>query len=419
MKLGRVVAGMFAFAVLSCSGNLCIIASKQHDKVLYSSLTVTLLAEVLKAVVMLGTIVGTGTSRPTRFVPIETLFYAVPSLLYTIDNNLNYVILRFMDATTLAVLWNLKIVVTAVLFRFVLKRTLSELRKIAIVLLLVGVLTSQSTHLRAQGDVLNPLKSGRNETQPVDALAADASTRHFGLGVLLVLVGVTLSSCASVFTEWTFKRKSDCPFLWQNLQMYAFGIVFNTAGVVLVESDDIVAKGFFHDFNRWTVAVIAVHSIGGIGVGFILKYLDNIACVYAHAMAMVLTMLFSMVFFSFSPTLELGCGLTVLLISMYIYHHPLATIEVTVLLDAAKSCQSSTMGSEKRHGKSTVVRGIKKERRIEIKEQEVECEDEDDGTDTCSILSSSSDSLSSLVPRSTHKLQLKKTQYSMLASESL
>ncbi|CAI5716036.1 unnamed protein product [Hyaloperonospora brassicae] len=418
MKLGRVVVGMCAFAVLSCSGNLCIIASKQHGKVLYSSLTVTLLAEVLKAVAMLGTIVGTGTSRPARFEPIETLFYAVPSLLYTIDNNLNYVILRFMDATTLAVLWNLKIVVTAVLFRFVLKRTLSELRKIAIVLLLVGVLTSQSTHLRAQGDVLNPLTSSRNETQPVDTLAADASTRDFGLGVLLVLVGVTLSSCASVFTEWTFKRKSDCPFLWQNLQMYVFGIAFNTAGVLLVESDDIVTKGFFHDFNHWTVAVIAVHSIGGIGVGFILKYLDNIACVYAHAMAMVLTMLFSMVFFSFSPTLELGCGLTVLLISMYIYHHPLATIEVAASLDAAKSCQSSTMGSE-RHGKSTVVRGIKKERRIEIKEQEVEDEDEDDSTDTCSILSSSSDSLSSLVPRSTHKLQLKKTQYSTLASESL
>ncbi|POM77654.1 UDP-Sugar transporter, partial [Phytophthora palmivora] len=322
MKLVRMLGGMLVVATLMCSGNLCISASKEDGKIPYSSTTVTLLIEVLKLLVMLTAIVVTETKPPARFVPIEAFYYAVPSFLYTIDNNLNYVILRFMDAATLSVLWNLKIVVTAVLFRFVLKHPLSELRKIAIVLLVVGVLTSQSNHLRQMEGAMT-MKSSSGSGMKMQS-EEDKSAEDLIIGVMLVLVGVTLSSCASVFTEWTFKRKSSCPFLWQNMQMYVFGIIFNTAGVLLVEGEEIASDGFFHGYNNWTLAVVAVNSIGGIGMGFILKYLDNIACVYSHSMAMMLTMLFSMLFFSFSPSLEFGCGLTVLIISMYIYHHPLA-----------------------------------------------------------------------------------------------
>eukprot|EP00644_Phytophthora_capsici_P016762 jgi/Phyca11/122342/e_gw1.47.362.1 len=400
MKLVRMLAGMMVVAMLMCSGNLCISASKQDGKIPYSSTTVTLLIEVLKLAVMLAAIIITETPPPARFVPIEAFYYAVPSFLYTIDNNLNYVILRFMDAATLSVLWNLKIVVTAVLFRFVLKHPLSELRKIAIVLLVVGVLTSESTHVREMEDAMTK-ESNSNK-----------SGQDLVIGVLLVLVGVTLSSCASVFTEWAFKRKSSCPFLWQNIQMYVFGIIFNVAGVLLVEGEEISSKGFFHGYNKWTLAVIAVNSIGGIGMGFILKYLDNIACVYSHSMAMMLTMLFSMLFFSFKPSLEFGCGLTVLIISMYIYHHPLAHHDARPPADAAKKCSD-------RHKTPTSSRSTDrsdKKRLAKLKQEELDMDDDD--TDTSSIASSSGGSISSMAPRSMRGLQLKKTQYAMLPGES-
>lgn len=352
MKVVRMLAGMLVVATLMCSGNLCISASKQDGKIPYSSTTVTLLIEVLKLAVMLTAIAVSGTPAPARFVPVEAFYYAVPSFLYTIDNNLNYIILRYMDAATLSVLWNLKIVITAVLFRFVLKHPLSELRKIAIVLLVVGVFTSQSNHLRQMEESMTSKGSGSSSSgteMSEEEAAAEKSAQDLIVGVLLVLVAVTISSCASVFTEWTFKRKSSCPFLWQNIQMYVFGIIFNAAGVLLVEGETISSKGFFHGYNGWTLAVVAVNSIGGIGMGFILKYLDNIACVYSHSMAMMLTMLFSMLFFSFSPSLEFGCGLTVLVISMYIYHHPLAHVGASPPTeDAVKLRRSSGSCSEAR-----------------------------------------------------------------------
>ncbi|GMF14851.1 unnamed protein product [Phytophthora fragariaefolia] len=419
MKVLRMLAGMLLVATLMCSGNLCISASKRDGKIPYSSTTVTLLIEVLKLALMLTAIAVSGTPAPARFVPIEAFYYAVPSFLYTIDNNLNYVILRFMDAATLSVLWNLKIVVTAVLFRFVLKHPLSELRKIAIVLLVVGVLTSQSNHLRQMEESIagrgsGSAGSGETELSEEEA-AADKSAQDLLIGVLLVLVAVTISSCASVFTEWTFKRKSNCPFLWQNIQMYVFGIIFNAAGVLLVEGEAISSKGFFHGYDGWTLAVVAVNSIGGIGMGFILKYLDNIACVYSHSMAMMLTMLFSMLFFSFSPSLEFGCGLTVLVISMYIYHHPLAHIDAIPAADAGKLRRSSGSCSEKHELSSGITERSEKKRMHKLKQQE---NDDGDDTDTSSITPSNGGSLSSMAPRSMRTLQLKKSQYSMLPRES-
>ncbi|GMF21605.1 unnamed protein product [Phytophthora lilii] len=402
-----------------CSGNLCISASKRDGKIPYSSTTVTLLIEVLKLAVMLAAIVVTDTPAPARFVPIEAFYYAVPSFLYTIDNNLNYVILRYMDAATLSVLWNLKIVVTAVLFRFVPKHPLSELRKIAIVLLVVGVLTSQSNHLRQMEASMANKSSGSGSGMKMseEETAANKSARDLIIGVLLVLVAVVISSCASVFTEWTFKRKSSCPFLWQNIQIYVFGIIFNAAGVLLVEGEEISSKGFFHGYNRWTLAVVVVNSIGGIGMGFILKYLDNIACVYSHSMAMMLTMLFSMLFFSFSPSLEFGCGLTVLIISMYIYHHPLAHADVAGPADAVKSRRSSGSCSEKHESSSGITERSEKKRMAKLKQQENDGEDDDSDTTTTST-SSSGGSLSSMAPRSMRGLQLKKMQYSKLPGES-
>lgn len=326
MGVARTLVGMLATSVLLCAGNLCINASKSHGKITYISVTVTFLIEALKFALCALAIVATRAPVPPRLSVRESLFYAVPSFLYMIDNNLTYVILRFVDPATLSVLWNLKILTTAVLFRFVLKRRLSEIRKIAIALLLLGVVTSQSDHIKAQPSTSETAKNGTMAMDMGDGKDTDADSSPQGLlfGLVLVLVAVTISSCASVFTEWAFKRKGSCSFLWQNLQLYIYGMLFNGIGLV-VESEAISEHGFFHGYNGWTGAVIVVNCIGGISMGVILKYLDNIACVYSHAIAMMLTMLFSILFFSFSPSLEFGCGLSVLLISMYLYHHKIDT----------------------------------------------------------------------------------------------
>jgi len=306
LEAARSLAGMLLVSALLSAGNLCINASKEDGRVPYMSVTATFLIEALKLLLMLAAIAVTRTAGPPRMTLRESVVYAAPSLLYMLDNNLNYVILRFLDPATLAVLWNLKILTTAVLFRLVLKRELSELRKVAIVLLLLGVVTSQSDK---QGAAASASDDNGNRPNP----------RDFAIGVVLALIGATISSCASIATEWAFKRKSNCPFLWQNVMLYSYGMLFNGL-MLLAKHEEITTRGFFHGYNRWTVAVVAVNSVRGISTGLILKFLDNIAGVYSHAGATLLTMLFSMLFLDFSPSLEFACGLSVVVISTYLYH---------------------------------------------------------------------------------------------------
>ncbi|KAG7398604.1 hypothetical protein PHYBOEH_010759 [Phytophthora boehmeriae] len=328
MEFGQTFLLMLVAAAFLCSGNLCIIASKTDGLVPYSSVTATFLIEVLKLGAMLSAIVVTRTAAPKQLDLSKSCYYAVPALLNAVESNLNYVILRYLDAATVSVLWNLKILLTSVLFRYVLKHPLSELHKLAIALLILGVLTSQSNRFHQTGN-------------GSAALTETDKSNHVVLGLSLSLVSVTLSSCASVFAEWTLKRQSDCPFLWQSVQMYIFGALFNAIGLLVVDGKVVHSQGFFHGYSGWTVAVIVVNSISGVSMACILKYLDNIACVYSHSMAMMLTTFFSMLFFAFSPSLEFACGLGVLVVSIYLYHHPLAQVA-----PAKQPSPTSDTGSE-------------------------------------------------------------------------
>ncbi|POM78421.1 UDP-N-acetylglucosamine transporter [Phytophthora palmivora] len=276
MELGRKLALMLVAAAFLCSGNLCIVASKVQSVVPYSSITVTFLIEVLKLTSMLAAIIVTNTS-PNQLQLRTCCYYAVPALLNALESNLNYVVLRYLDAATVSVLWNLKILLTAVLFRYVLKQPLTELHKLAIALLILGVLTSQSDRFQQIGSNSEVNKTRRDAVVMCECICRVDVEAAVKLSILVAKHGKLLLS-----------------------------------------------GGMFDAYSVWTVVVIVVNSIGGIFMACILKYLDNIACVYSHSMAMMLTTLLSMIFFSFSPSLEFACGLGVLVISMYLYHHPLA-----------------------------------------------------------------------------------------------
>mmetsp|Transcript_88474 Transcript_88474/g.250516 ORF Transcript_88474/g.250516 Transcript_88474/m.250516 type:complete len:115 (-) Transcript_88474:54-398(-) len=55
----------------------------------------------------------------------------------------------------------------------------------------------------------------------------------------------------------------------------------------------------------WACTVVVNNALNGLAISAILKYADNIARVYAHACAMLLTMVLSVLLFSQSPTPQL------------------------------------------------------------------------------------------------------------------
>ena len=73
----------------------------------------------------------------------EVLLFAVPAFVYFVNNNLVFVILFYVNSTAFQILSSLKTVFTGILFRIVLKRILSDVQAVSILLLACGAAVSQ------------------------------------------------------------------------------------------------------------------------------------------------------------------------------------------------------------------------------------------------------------------------------------
>ena len=113
------------------------------------------------------------------------------------------------------------------------------------------------------------------------------------------------------------KRRANQSIFIQNAHLYIYGIVFNGVGVLVSGSNE---RSFFSGYSAWTIAIIAVQTVSGMVIGALFKYLDNIVVVFAHAVAMILTAMVSMIAFGFQPHLEFICGVGVSSISLYLYY---------------------------------------------------------------------------------------------------
>merc|ERR1719373_1367156 len=66
-----------------------------------------------------------------------------------------------------------------------------------------------------------------------------------------------------------------------------------------------LGSGLFRGYNFWACMVVVNNALNGLAISAILKYADNIARVYAHAAAMIVTMVLSVFLFGQSPTPQL------------------------------------------------------------------------------------------------------------------
>lgn len=276
----------------------------------YSTFTLTLIVEGAKFVMsVLLALTLRERSWPTAR---EQLLYSLPGLLYMFDNNFVFVILRYIDAATLAVLWNVKIVFTALLLRLLLSRRLRWNQWLALALLTFGVTVSNWTHLWVM------LSKNHCVVDPPGALgvppracshhASTADSSAYVAGFVMTLIACSIVSLANVFEEKLLKDRLETPLYCQNVVLYAWGMVFNVSALILRGVPDsnhgsttpqpsdgtpLVWQNPFKGLDGWAAAIIATQAISGILISATFKHVSNIAALYAHAMSMVLIACFT------------------------------------------------------------------------------------------------------------------------------
>eukprot|EP00403_Amphidinium_massartii_P049319 CAMPEP_0178465004 /NCGR_PEP_ID=MMETSP0689_2-20121128/51132_1 /TAXON_ID=160604 /ORGANISM="Amphidinium massartii, Strain CS-259" /LENGTH=249 /DNA_ID=CAMNT_0020091919 /DNA_START=111 /DNA_END=856 /DNA_ORIENTATION=+ len=222
----------------------------------------------------------------------QCLEFSVPALIYFINNNLVFAILDHVNPTTFQQLF--------------LGKKLNPYQYIAIWQLSAGTACSQIPL-----DQINPSPN---------------HTTNFG--VILAVVSCVLSAFGGIYSEKLLKKGSGSDSIhWQNIQLYTWGIFFNYLGIYIepfFHPEKAAVSGptssFFTGYNTWAYMVVVNNALNGLAISAILKYADNIARVYAHAAAMLLTMTVSIFLFDQEPTPQLVIAICVVAASAVQYN---------------------------------------------------------------------------------------------------
>nr|KAF6304777.1 hypothetical protein mPipKuh1_009233 [Pipistrellus kuhlii] len=192
--------------------------------------------------------------------PMETMKLAVPSGIYTLQNNLLYVALSNLDAATYQ--WP-------------------------------------------------------SDAQEPDAKALSAGSQFVGL--MAVLTACFSSGFAGVYFEKILKETKQSVWI-RNIQLGFFGSVFGLMGVYVYDGELVSQNGFFQGYNRLTWAVVALQALGGLVIAAVIKYADNILKGFATSLSIILSTLISYFWLQdFVPTSVFFLGAILVIAATFLY----------------------------------------------------------------------------------------------------
>jgi UDP-sugar transporter A1/2/3 len=293
-----------ALAALVLQNSLLVLFMRYSltvERPLYASSTAVASAEVIKMICcLLMVFIEGGAVRVLKEEivnkPFELLKVAVPSLIYTIQNNVLYFALSHLDAATFQVGYQLKILTTAVFSVLMLGKKLSSCQWLALVVLTLGVSLAQ-------------LASGRNAHT-----SANTSS-----GFIAVLVASLLSGFAGVYFESILKGSTASVWV-RNIQMCLTSIPISFfSAYYFSDRKSVVQNGFFYGFNELVIFVILLQAVGGLVVAVVVKYADNILKGFAAGFSILTSCILSYFFFDFKFTLFFVLGAALVNVSMYMY----------------------------------------------------------------------------------------------------
>lgn len=204
-----------------------------------------------------------------------------------------------LDAATFSVTYQLKIITTAIFSVTLLRRQLSFMKWISLLLLTFGIAVVQ-------------LPSG--DAQPTTSLDMNRS-----IGLLAVVCACTISGLAGVYFEKVLKGSKNT--LWAlNLQLSFFSIfpaLF--LGVLWKDGAEIMQKGFFYGYNYVVWLAILAQAAGGLIVALCVAYADNIMKNFATSVSILISAVASVYLFHFDLRSNFVIGALLVLFATYLY----------------------------------------------------------------------------------------------------
>ncbi|XP_056130370.1 UDP-galactose translocator [Lampris incognitus] len=234
----------------------------------------------------------------------DTLKLSVPSLIYTLQNNLQYVAISNLPAATFQVTYQLKILTTALFSVLMLRKSLSRVQWVSLLLLFAGVA------------IVQVQQEGNKE-----ASLQDSSGQNYTVGLIAVVISCLSSGFAGVYFEKILKGSSASVWV-RNVQLGIFGTALGMLGLWWNDGPAIAEHGFLFGYTPMVWCVIFNQAFGGLLVAVVVKYADNILKGFATSFSIIVSTVMSIYLFSFHVDFLFTAGAGLVIGAVYMYSLP-------------------------------------------------------------------------------------------------
>jgi solute carrier family 35 (UDP-sugar transporter), member A1/2/3 len=275
---------------------------QKQGQLVYDSSAAVFFTELFKWLFSVGAMYY----RTGKFLPVSVfregtwrvgIYFAVPSGIYAVYNNLTYFNLSAFDPGTYQVFMQTRVLFTGVLYTWILSKTLTQRKWMALVLLTFGVAAKYFTF-----------------------------NMQIDYRVVFMLFQASLSAFAGVYNEFLLKRDISMDVNEQNFFMYSFALLFNLGWGLMTNTEHYTSGEVFSSMNGIVLIIVLNGATIGIVTSLILKFINVIVKAFASACEVLLTAVLAALFLGEVLTLQDVLACSIVMVSIYFYY-ALPTVE--------------------------------------------------------------------------------------------
>lgn len=211
------------------------------------------------------------------------------------QNNLSFIALMYLSNSAFQLLLNCRIVMVAISTILVLGKPINAVEWVAVVLLTTGAVQYNLSGCDQPG-----------------ALRVNI------VGVLVMLLIAACAAGGNVYTQLVMQKKMDQPLMFQNAQLYAYGVVFN--GVNWAMSMGVTENSdAFGELGIKPILAMVFYALYGLCISVILKRFGAMVRTFVNALAIVCNGLLDASFFGSPVTLSDVTCFSVILCATFLY----------------------------------------------------------------------------------------------------
>lgn len=253
----------------------------------------------------------------------------VPASMFVFQQILLIWAATFLDAVSYQIFnQSFKLVPTAVFAYLILGQTLSSLQWASMPVLAAGVIFVT---------INNNSNNSGNATGSDDIVVTVVSNTEWYLGMIACSISGLSSAFAGVYFEKYLKGKHGASLLERNIQLGIFGAPLSVIYAWVKDGDTIQKKGWLHGFTPAAWGVVGLQVFGGLVIGMVIKYCDNVLKNFSLAVSVILTVLLAIPLFGQWPSAYFLVGVALVILSVFMYSESISKLYgMTLLVDLWK-----------------------------------------------------------------------------------